>query len=602
MKALQRQLVERVEGVQDSGADQPEPPATVADLRARLRESRGPRRQKLGELLVAAGAIHDTGLQRVLAARPPQEMSGEPAMKVGKRLLLAREVDEESLYRALGEQIGVPYVRLGDFAAEPAALAALPAHVVREHRVLPLLFDRGRLVIATDDPADSEKLSLVRFSCQMALEPVLANPHDLATAIATYYPAMGDVALEAEAAQLTRTPTQAPPGKSIEVMAQEKPIVRLVNTLLADAVLRRASDIHIRPMEKCGIAHLRIDGALVKIGELHRNLLPGVVARIKVLAEMDLAEHRLPQDGAIRFRAPSGVVDMRISIMPTVHGENVVIRILDPRMGLRRLEDIGFSDADGQRFRQLINRNQGLVLVTGPTGCGKTTTLYAALQTLNTGEFHIITVENPVEYRLDGIAQVQVNPVINLDFATVLRNILRHDPDIILIGEVRDAETAKIAVGSALTGHLVLSTLHTNGAAQTVTRLVEIGVAPYLVNATLAGVLAQRLVRRNCECCRVPEEPDQGIREILGVGKDEQFWRGKGCAECAGTGTRGRVAVYELLEMNASLRKLVAQGAGHQEIEAEAVAAGMVRLTDQALGLARSGHVSLAEVFRVRLD
>jgi type IV pilus assembly protein PilB len=583
---------------QDAGHDLPEPLTTAGDLRARLQAPKPPHRRKIGELLRDAGAIHDTGIRRALVVQAEQS-----DVKVGKQLVLAREVDEDSLYRALSEQIGVPYVRLGEFAAEPAALAALPASFVREHRVLPLIYHGDRLVIATDDPADTDKLSLIRFRSQVSLEAVLANPHDLETAIATYYPPMGDVALEAEAAhQLTQSTTAPPAGTPIEQLAQEKPIVRLVHALLADAVLRRASDIHIRPLEKSGEAHYRIDGALVRVGELHRNLLPGVVARIKVLAEMDLAEHRMPQDGAIRFRAASGQVDMRVSIMPTVFGENVVIRILDPRMGLRRLEDIGFSAADGMRFRQLINRNQGLVLVTGPTGCGKTTTLYAALQTLNTGEFHIITVENPVEYRIDGIVQVQVNPAIHLDFASVLRNILRHDPDIILIGEVRDAETAKIAVESALTGHLVLSTLHTNGAAQTVTRLVEIGVPPYLVNATLAGVLAQRLVRRNCDHCRVVEEVTAEVRECLGVGRNERFWRGSGCPECSGTGTRGRVAVYELLEMDAALRKLVAAGAGYQDIEAQAVAGGMVRLTDQALGLARAGQISLTEVFRARLD
>ncbi|MEO6079666.1 MAG: ATPase, T2SS/T4P/T4SS family [Steroidobacteraceae bacterium] len=583
---------------QDAGRDLPEPLTTVAELRAQLLTPHPPHRQKIGQLLLEAGAIRDTGLQRILT--PQSEPSD---MKVGRRLLQAREIDEESLYRALSAQIGVPYVKLGDFVADPGALAALPAHLAREHHVLPLMFHGERLVIATDDPADTNKASLIRFRCQMPLEAVLANPHDLETAIALHYPAMGDVTLEAEAAQhLGQSTTESPAGTAIEQLAQEKPIVRLVHTLLADAVLRRASDIHIRPLEKNGEAHYRIDGALLRVGELHRNLLPGVVARIKVLAQMDLAEHRMPQDGAIRFRAPSGQVDMRVSIMPTVHGENVVIRILDPRMGLRRLEDVGFSATDGKRFGQLINRNQGLVLVTGPTGCGKTTTLYAALHTLNTGEFHIITVENPVEYRIDGLVQVQVNPALHLDFASVLRNILRHDPDIILIGEVRDAETAKIAIESALTGHLVLSTLHTNGAAQTVNRLVEIGVPSYLVNATLAGVLAQRLVRRNCEHCRVAEEVSAEIRESLAVGKDEKFWRGHGCPECSGTGTRGRVAVYELLEMSAALCKLVVAGAGYRDIEAQAVAEGMVRLTDQALGLARTGQISLAEVFRVRLD
>jgi type IV pilus assembly protein PilB len=310
----------------------------------------------------------------------------------------------------------------------------------------------------------------------------------------------------------------------------------------------------------------------------------------------------MPQDGAIHFRSPAGQVDMRVSIMPSVFGENVVIRILDPRAGLRRLEDIGFSEADSRRFRGLINRNQGLVLVTGPTGCGKTTTLYAALQTLNTGESHILTVEDPVEYRLEGIVQTQVNPAIHLDFATILRSVLRHDPDVILVGEVRDAETAKIAVESALTGHLVLSTLHTNSAAQTVTRLVEIGILPYLVTATLAGVLAQRLVRRNCEHCKVVEEVSPEVRKALGVDPQETFWRAQGCSECSGTGTQGRIAVYELLEMSVELRRLVLAGASHDEIEARAVTEGMVRLTTQALGLARTGSISLAEVFRARLD
>ncbi len=575
----------------------PKPSTTADELRARLATPHPPHRRKIGQLLHDAGVLSETGVHRVLAAQ-----SAQPGSKFGDQLVRTHEVDEDSLYRALSEQIGVPYVRLGDFKADPAALASLPANIVREHRVLPLMYDVERLVVATDDPADSDKLALIRFRSQTNVEAVLATPRDLDSAIATRYPVMGDAALEAEAEERLLSTTEAPAGTSIEVLAREKPIVRLVHSLLTDAVARRASDIHIRPHEKYGDAHYRIDGTLVRVGELNRHLLPGVVARIKVLGGMDLAEHRLPQDGAIHFRMPTGQVDMRVSIMPTVHGENVVIRLLDPRIGLRRLDDIGFSDADGNKFRRLIDRNQGLVLVTGPTGCGKTTTLYAALQTLNTGEYHIITVEDPVEYRLDGIVQVQVNPGIHLDFASVLRNILRHDPDIILVGEVRDAETAKTAVESALTGHLVLSTLHTNSASQTVTRLVEIGIPPYLVNATLAGVLAQRLVRRNCPHCKVPEEVSPDIRELLAVAPEEPFWRGAGCAECSGTGTAGRIAVYELLEMSPALRKLVLAGASFQDIESQAVAGGMVRLTDQALGIARAGQISLGEVFRARLD
>ena len=299
----------------------------------------------------------------------------------------------------------------------------------------------------------------------------------------------------------------------------------MVTNLLLNAVQRRASDIHLHPREHCADVRYRIDGSLVAVGEFNRALLPAVAARIKVLATMNVAEHRLPQDGAIHMATPQGPVDMRVSMMPAVHGENVVIRILDPKVGLRRLSDVGFPSTDEHR-RALIDRNQGLVLVTGPTGSGKTTTLYAALQELNTGEYHIVTVEDPVEYRLDGIVQIQVHPAIDFGFAQALRHILRHDPDVILIGEVRDAETAKIAVESALTGHLVFSTLHTNSAAQTVARLVEIGIQPYLVNATLAGVLAQRLVRRNCEHCKVGaaklEIRDVSVRVLRVIRKERR--------------------------------------------------------------------------------
>jgi type IV pilus assembly protein PilB len=430
---------------------------------------------------------------------------------------------------------------------------------------------------------------------------VLASPRDLETAIATHYPLIEGALLDREAEKILQDKIQ-PATAPIERLAQQKPIVRLVDNLLLNAVLRRASDIHLHPRERCADVRYRIDGSLVAVGEFNLGLFPAVAARIKVLATMDVAKHRLPQDGAIHLATPQGPVDMRVSMMPAVHGENIVIRILDPRVGLRRLADIGFSATDERRMRALIGRNQGLVLVTGPTGSGKTTTLYAALQELNTGEYHILTVEDPVEYRLDGIVQIQVHPGIHFGFAQALRHILRHDPDVILIGEIRDAETAKIAIESALTGHLVLSTLHTNGAAQTVSRLVEIGIPPYLVNSTLAGVLAQRLVRHNCEHCKTVEEPKPEVRAAFGVDEKETFWHGGGCEECSGTGFRGRVAVYELLEMSTELCRLVRAGASDEQLEACAVDQGMVPLNAQSLALARTGKISLGEAYRARLD
>jgi type IV pilus assembly protein PilB len=547
--------------------------------------------------LTAAGCLADTGIHRALTAQ-----EGRPTARLGSVLVATGEINEDELYRGLSEQLGIVYVRLGDFDADAAALSCVPADVAHERRVLPLMFHDGRLVIATDDPTDNDKISALRFRTQKQIEVVLASPGDLDTAIATHYPLIEDKALNSEAERLLLEERVDPAAASVEKIAQQKPVVRLVDNLLLNAVQRRASDIHLHPREHSADVRYRIDGSLIAVAQFNRALQPAVVARIKVLADMDIAEHRLPQDGAIHLDTPQGPVDMRVSMMPSVHGENVVIRILDPKAGLRRLADVGFSTADARRFRALIDRNQGLVLVTGPTGSGKTTTLYAALQELNTGEYHILTVEDPVEYRLDGIVQIQVNPAIGFGFAQALRSILRHDPDVILIGEIRDSDTAKIAIESALTGHLVMSTLHTNSAAQTIARLVEIGIQPYLVNATLAGVLAQRLVRRNCEHCKVPEQPSLEILEVLGIGTAEAFWRGKGCEKCSGTGFRGRIAVYELLEMSAEIRRLVRGDASQDQIVAQAVKEGMVPLNVQALSLARSGMISLGEAFRARLD
>lgn len=576
----------------------PSAPVTTRDgLRKALLGIRSVHRASLGSLLTHAGVVEPAAVRAALA-----EQKRQPEKRLGDLLMEAGKIDEIELYRALGEQMGVPFVLLGEFEAEPQALATLPQDIVRARRALPIMLHEGRLVLATDDPADSDTLAALRFRAQRPIEAVLATPSDLDRAIATHYPPFGDAALLVEAERLRQQRPGSAEPISAERLADEKPIVRLVNNLLLNAVQRRASDIHLRSHEHRAEARYRIDGTLVLVGEFNMALMPAIVARIKVLASMDVAEHRLPQDGAIHMDSPRGEVDLRVSVMPAVFGENVVIRILDRSAGLRRLNEVGFGAADERRMRALLDLNQGLVLVTGPTGCGKTTTLYAALQELNNGEYQIITVEDPVEYRLDGLVQIQTHAAIDYGFPQALRHILRHDPDVILIGEIRDAETAKIAVESALTGHLVFSTLHTNSAVQTITRLIEIGVPAYLVNATLAGVLAQRLARRNCSVCKTEETVSAEIRELLGVGPHEQFWRGAGCDECLGTGYRGRIATYELLRMTPALRELVRTGATHDQLEEQAVKDGMMRLTTQALALARAGTISLNEVYRVRLD
>jgi len=567
------------------------------ELVSALAQPRSVRRESLGVLLKSSGQATATGVQYAL-----KRQQAEPEQRLGQLLLSAKRITEQALYTALSEQLGVPFVRLGDFDVDPEALLLLPQEHARRYDVLPLAAVDGHLVIAMSDPADREVVTALRFAAQCPIEPVLASPQEIKVAIATHYPPFDDQALEAEAERM-RELRAAPTADTshIERIAHEPPVVRLVANLLQDAVHRRASDIHLRGREHGAELLYRIDGTLITIRAFSHTLMPAIVARIKVLAGMNLAEHRLPQDGSIHFAVRGQAIDLRVSIMPATHGESVVIRILDRSVSLRRLRDVGFTPEDEQRFRALLDRNQGLILVTGPTGSGKTTTLYAALQELNTGEYNIVTVEDPVEYRLDRVVQIQVQNAIDYTFAKALRHILRHDPDIILIGEIRDAETAKIAVESALTGHLVLSTLHTNSAAQTIARLIEIGIQPFLVNATVAGVLAQRLVRRNCQKCLVEETGGEHIRAALNVEANEKFYRGSGCEECSGTGYRGRVAVYELLELTAAVRELIHTNASHDAIEARAVRDGMVQLTAQALTLARSGAISLQEVYRARL-
>ena len=581
----------------DPGEFTPEPATSRTTLAAALSDGQLAHRATIGVLLTAAGMVDVGDISNALV-----EQKKRPDARIGDLLIASGKITEESVYRALAGQLAVPYVRLGEFDVDPAALALLPPDIARAHRVLPLMLREKSLVIATDDPADTDKMSALRFRAQRPIEAVLASPSDLDAAIAAKYAPFNDATLLAEADRIQMRDAYEGGLTSPERMAEQKPIVRLVSNLLLNAIQRHASDVHLRPREHHAEARYRIDGSLVLVGNFNSALVPAIAARIKVLANLDVTERRLAQDGAIHMDTSTGTVDMRVSIMPAIYGENVVIRILDRNIGLRRLRDIGFNEADGKRMRSLIDRNQGLILVTGPPGSGKTTTLYAALQELNTGEYQIITVEDPVEYRIDGLVQIQTQPGIDWGFPQVLRHILRHDPDIVLIGEIRDAETAKIAIESALTGHLVFSTVHTNSAAQTVTRLLEIGIPPYLVTSTLAGVLAQRLARRNCNRCKAQENVPQDIRDILKVGKTEVFWRGAGCDECFGTGYRGRIAAYELLQMSPSIRALVRSQASYEQMEEQAVKEGMTRLTDQALNLARTGVISMDEVMRVRLD
>ena len=565
------------------------------ELRQHLKEhpSLTPPGMSLGNLLLECGVITPSQLEKALNHQHEHPELG----RLGQVLLELKMISAERLGLTLAQQLGIAQVSLENFDIQPECLKLVPESLARRYLVVPLMLDGERLIVASPDPTHCELLHLLGFVTGKPVEAVLANANEVEQAISRLYASATAHELpENEASE------QSLSLHRIKQLAEDPPTVRFVDSLLEEAISRRASDIHLRPGEHDVVILLRIDGVLLEIRRVKHSNLSAIVSRIKIIGGMNIAERRLPQDGRHMVRQGERTIDLRLSIMPTVHGESVVIRILDTRQSLKTLDQIGFNGRDVERFRDLISHNQGIVLVTGPTGSGKSTTLYAALNGIKSSGVNIITVEDPVEYQIDGIRQIQVKPQIGYTFARALRHILRHDPDVIMVGEVRDQETAMMATESALTGHLVLSTLHTNSAATTVTRLLEIGIAPYLLNASLLGVLAQRLVRRNCPHCLVEEEVSAHVRSTLGLSRDEPFYVGSGCEHCRNLGFAGRVAAYELLEVTPALRALIEPSVSAQSIEQQAIHDGMRPLTQSALQLARDKLIPLNEVYRVRLE
>ncbi|MFZ3186656.1 MAG: GspE/PulE family protein [Pseudomonas sp.] len=547
----------------------------------------------LGNLLLESHVITPTQLETALCYQHEHPDFG----RLGQVLLELQMISAERLNLTLAQQLGIAQVNLENFDIQPAVLKLLPESLARRYLVMPLMLDGERLIVASADPTHCELLNLLGFVTGKNVETVLASTLDVEQAInRSYGGATAELLPENEAAE------QSLSLHRIKQLAEDKPTVRFVDALLEEAISRRASDIHLVPGEHDLTILLRIDGVLIENRRIKHSNLAAIVSRIKIIGGMNIAERRLPQDGRHMVKLTDRTIDLRLSVIPTVHGESVVIRILDTRQSLKSLDQIGFSGQDAERFRDLISHNQGIVLVTGPTGSGKSTTLYAALNDIKSTGVNIITVEDPVEYQIDGIRQIQVKTQIGFTFARALRHILRHDPDVIMVGEIRDQETAMMATESALTGHLVLSTLHTNSAATTITRLLEIGIAPYLLNASLLGVLAQRLVRRNCPHCLVPEEVPAHVRSALGLSPDEPFYVGSGCEHCRNLGFAGRVAAYELLEVSPALRAMIEPSVSAQKIEQQAIADGMRPLTQSALQLARAQLIPLNEVYRVRLE
>ncbi|MEO6519421.1 MAG: GspE/PulE family protein, partial [Pseudoxanthomonas sp.] len=500
------------------------------------------------------------------------------------------------------QSLGLPLIDMQQIVRSPDLRSRFPETAGRRLHATALLNAHGYLAIAVDSGADATMVSTLGF---FTSQPIIVL-------VATTQARNGQGSLREDPDEEQHVVKQLglKPGQRDEQrLAREHELsnrslmIRTMRATMETAVQQRASDVHLRPGAKHYELLFRIDGNMVH----QRNIIPEiaslVVNRLKVIAEMDLAEHRRAQDGRGTFRTDDGrSVDMRVSVIPTVLGESVVVRLLDTEESLKSIDEIQLTPADRAELDDQMNRSHGFFLTTGPTGCGKSTTLYAVLQELRSRPINILTVEDPVEYTLAGVRQMEVNQAIDVTFATSLRSFLRHDPDVIMVGEIRDRETARMAVESALTGHLVLSTLHTNTAATTVTRLLELGVEAYLLRAALTGIMAQRLVRLTCERCATREDPAPFLRAALGVGPDEQFTIGRGCPQCHNSGVFRRCAVYELMRITPAIRDLIAPGVDADRIHAAALAAGMIPITQAAVLMARQGRISLAEAYRVRAD
>lgn len=555
---------------------------------------------QLDELLHERGLITDEQLQE---ARLQAEQRGR---SVGRVLMELGFVTEGVLVSILAEQLGLEFADLSEVQIDASAVQLLPEPVARRHNCIPLYLDEhGRLVVAMADPANVVAVDDVRAMTKKDVRTVVATKADVHAAINRHYrlDSAAETLVEEAAAQKDED------EKSLEAQlasagSEDAPIIKLVNLLITQAVNDRASDIHIEPGEKDLRVRYRVDGVLHEVMHPPKSVHAGITSRLKIMAEINIAERRIPQDGRISLVVQGKAIDIRMATLPTVYGEKIVMRILDKSSALLELSDLGFLPENFERFQHSYRKPYGAILVTGPTGSGKSTTLYATLNILNRPNVNIITVEDPVEYRLPGINQVQTNPKAGLTFASALRSILRSDPDICLIGEIRDSETAQIAIEAALTGHLVLSTLHTNDAPSALTRLVEMGIEPFLVASSLDCIVAQRLARKLCSRCKQAYVPSSeelvSARFAFDAEADlPQIYKPVGCTACAKTGYRGRMAVHEVMTVTEEIERLVAEHASAEEMGKVARQQGMITLRQDGMEKVRAGLTSIEEVLRV---
>jgi type IV pilus assembly protein PilB len=569
---------------------------TLGDKRSRIGGA-----PRIGDILVSEGKITPEQLGEALAA---QQEIGE---RLGAVLLSLGHIDQVDLARALARRLKLEYVELTERDVDRQAASLVDRRVLRKHGALPLRVEDGRLVVAMSDPTNFYALEDLSMLSGHPVRPVIAVEDEIRRVFDRVL-SMGEGVSELLEEAAGESFIEEDSGEielGVDAGPEEKPIVRLVGAILQRAVGEQASDIHIEPRAKELTVRLRVDGVLREVMSVPLKLQAGVIARLKILANLDIAEKRVPQDGRFSVRSGGQKIDLRAATLPTVFGEKVVLRLLDTSSVEANLTKLGFGGKDLERFEEIYRRPYGAVLVTGPTGSGKSTTLYATLGELNSPEKNIITVEDPVEYRMRGINQIQVNPKAGLTFASGLRSILRADPDVVMIGEIRDYETAKISVEAALTGHLVLATLHTNDAPSAVARLTDMGVEPFLTASAVDCVIAQRLARRLCERCKAPVEIERELLEKtlnfpfrLLAEEEPSFHRTVGCDRCGGTGYKGRVGIYELMVVDEQIREMVIHRASAGEIAHAAEDGGMVRLREDGLLKAAKGLTTIEEVLR----
>ncbi len=565
-----------------------------------------PMARLLGERLVEKGLLTPAQLKQVL-----EKLKTDPR-RIGEVLVAEGLVSEPQMMETLSEQLKITFVDVEYYKVDKAVMDLFPKKFLLENQAVPLFRMQNTVTVAMADPLNLKTIDRFRSFCKCDIQPLLASPSSIMKLLERFYgsvDSLEEVLQDAQkeladnpAKETGKTSGEQEDAKGLAAVAERAPIIKLVETILKQAVAARASDIHLEPEEKSTRLRYRVDGVLYEVAAPPKTMEGAVISRLKIMSGLDIAERRLPQDGRFQLKLGEREVDFRISTFPTIYGENVAIRVLDKGAISFSLEQLGFSPELLERFKALIRRPHGIVLVTGPTGSGKTSTLYAGLRTLDSVKSNVITLEDPVEYRIPGIRQSQVDVKAGLSFASGLRSIVRQDPDVIMIGEIRDLETAEIAIHAALTGHLVFSTLHTNDAPGAITRLIDMGVEPFLVSSALVGVLAQRLVRVLCVQCKQPAPLSKEALASLGVEVTPQgsgIFQTKGCEECKQSGYRGRTGLFELLEMSDLLREKTIAKASSSDLRAQAVRDGMQALRQSGVAKALAGITTVEEILRV---